>query len=131
MKGNALVALLVLWPLAGQAEKIDCANAMAQSDLNICAAQDWQAADEELNVVWPKALAALKAADAELPADLKGGEKALLEAQRAWITFRDAECKAEGYPMRGGSAEPLLVYGCLSTLTRERTATLARIAESF
>ncbi|MBL4927713.1 DUF1311 domain-containing protein [Tabrizicola sp. KVB23] len=104
---------------------------MAQSDLNICAVQDWQVADDQLNAVWPKVLAALKAADAELPAELKGGEKALREAQRAWITFRDAECKAEGYPMRGGSAEPLLVYGCMAALTRERTETLARIADSF
>lgn len=131
MRGAGFAISLALSPMVAGAEEIDCANAMVQSDLNICAAQDWQAADDELNAVWPKALAALKAADAELPAELKGGEQALLDAQRAWITFRDAQCKAEGYPMRGGSAEPLLVYGCMSVLTRERTATLARIADSF
>jgi uncharacterized protein YecT (DUF1311 family) len=131
MRGAGFAVLLALLTTGARAEEIDCANAMVQSDLNICAAQDWQAADDQLNAVWPKALAALKAADADLPDELKGGEKALLEAQRAWITFRDAQCKAEGYPMRGGSAEPLLVYGCMSVLTRERTEALARIADSF
>lgn len=130
MRAATLVAL-ALWPLSAPAQEVDCANAMAQSDLNICAQQDWQAADDALNAAWPKARAAMKAMDAELPDTLKGGEQALLEAQRAWITFRDAQCKAEGYPMRGGSAEPLLVFGCMTELTRQRTQALTRLTEGY
>lgn len=128
---RAAAFALALWPLAAPAQPVNCANAMAQADLNACAAQDWQAADDQLNAVWPKARAALKAMDADLPDELKGGEQALLEAQRAWIIFRDAQCKAEGFPMRGGSAEPLLVYGCMTELTRHRTEVLTRLTEGY
>ena len=31
---------------------------------------------------------------------------------------------AAGFPMRGGSAEPLLVYGCLRQMTENRTEEL-------
>ena len=53
------------------------------------------------------------------------------EAQRAWITFRDNACAAEGYAMKGGSAEPLVVYGCMRTLTLERTAHLTSMVEAY
>jgi uncharacterized protein YecT (DUF1311 family) len=56
---------------------------------------------------------------------------ALREAQRAWITFRDKACEAEGFAMRGGSAEPLLVYGCMRQLTEERTGHLTVMVQAY
>lgn len=121
---KALAVLLAVWPAMASAQEVDCANAMTQADMNLCAQADWQAADKALNAVWPKARAAMVATDADLPDDMKGAEASLLEAQRAWITLRDAQCKAEGFAMRGGSAEPLLIYGCMAEMTRQRTETL-------
>ena len=69
--------------------------------------------------------------DANLPAAEQGGAQALKEAQRAWITFRDKACEAEGYAFKGGSAEPLLVYGCMRVLTEERTAHLTSMVEAY
>ena len=42
-----------------------------------------------------------------------GYYQALLDAQRAWIKYRDLECRIEGYAMRGGSAESMMISGCV------------------
>jgi len=124
-----ILAMLAAVPAAAQ--DIDCATAEAQQDLNWCAEQDWQAADADLNAAYQAAKAALDSWDAELSPELQGGAQALLQAQRAWITYRDAACTAEGFPMRGGSAEPLLVYGCMSRLTAQRATDLWTLAEDL
>ena len=113
---------------AVQAQEIDCDQATTQLEMNLCAQQDFQIADKALNAAYSKAVAAMKSVDANLDGNMKGAEKALREAQRAWITFRDNACAAEGYLMRGGSAEPLLVNGCLARLTDQRTADLESLA---
>jgi uncharacterized protein YecT (DUF1311 family) len=123
-------ASLVLWSLLGLAapaaaeDEIDCENAMAQQDMNICAYRDFEAADAEVNTVWKDAREAAKESDAELPDELKGADKALLAAQRAWIGYRDAQCELAGFEARGGSMEPMLVSGCKAELTRARTKEL-------
>jgi uncharacterized protein YecT (DUF1311 family) len=108
------------------AQEVDCSQAMAQQELNICAEQDWQEADKELNATYGEVMAEAKAMDRDLPDYLRGAETALREAQRAWVAFRDANCAVAGFPMRGGSAEPLLVYGCLRQMTLDRTDELRR-----
>jgi uncharacterized protein YecT (DUF1311 family) len=123
----ALACLML--PVAAQ--EVDCANAVAQSDLNTCAFRDWEEADARLNAVYQRATALLQDWDANLPNDERGGATALKEAQRAWITFRDKACEAEGYAFKGGSAEPLLVYGCMRLLTEERTAHLTSMVEAY
>ena len=73
----------------------------------------------------------LKGWDADLPEAERGGAAALKEAQRAWISFRDKACEVEGYAMKGGSAEPLLVYGCMRQLTEDRTGQLTGFVDSY
>ncbi len=124
-----LVLACLSLPVAAQ--EVDCANAMAQIDLNQCAYADWEAADAELNAAYKTAMALLKDWDANLPQEEQGGALALKEAQRAWITFRDRACEAEGYAMKGGSAEPLVVYGCMRLLTQERTDHLTSLVEAY
>jgi uncharacterized protein YecT (DUF1311 family) len=49
----------------------------------------------------------------------------LRDAQRAWVTFRDAHCTLQGYnDARGGSMEPMSFNICRASVTRERTAQL-------
>jgi uncharacterized protein YecT (DUF1311 family) len=100
-------------------------------DMNWCAHKSWQAADAELNAAYQAAMAVLRAFDAELSPTLAGGAQALREGQRAWITYRDRSCEAEGYSMRGGSAEPLVVYGCMARLTRQRAADLRMLVRDM
>ncbi len=119
----ALLALLA-GSASAQDNEIDCENAMAQQDLNICQYRDFETADAELNAVWKEARVAAKQADAEYDENLKGEEAALLAAQRGWIAYRDGECDLAGFEARGGSMEPMLVSGCLAELTRARTKQL-------
>lgn len=121
----ALLACLCAAPALAQ--EFDCAAAEAQQELNACAQIDWEAADLVLNDTYTLAIAAMQEMDSYQPDDLVGAEEALRTAQRAWITYRDANCIAAGFPMRGGSAEPLLVYGCMRRMTEARTAELVEL----
>jgi uncharacterized protein YecT (DUF1311 family) len=115
---------LTMLALPAGAQDIDCSNPMAQVELTYCAEQDWIATDNDLNEAYKVAMAAMKAVDAGLDADQRGAVENLRNAQRAWITFRDAACAAEGYLMHGGTAEPMVIYSCRARLTAQRAEDL-------
>lgn len=123
--------VLAVLSLPAGAQEMDCANTMVQMELNQCAYQDWEAADAELNAAYTQAMTLLQGWDENLPKDERGGSVLLKEAQRAWITFRDKACAAEGYGVKGGSAEPLVIYGCMRLLTQERTAHLTTLFDAY
>lgn len=117
-----------------QEDQIDCQNAMTQAEMNMCANKDYEAADKELNAVYKKAMASMKATDTELvdiDTNLVGAVEALKNAQRAWIGYRDGQCELAGFEARGGSMEPMLVSGCLADLTKKRTDELKDLANGF
>ncbi len=84
------VCACLLFSLAARAQKPDCFDkAQTQADLNDCAGEQYADADAELNRVYKAILEKYKA-------DALFVEK-LRAAQRAWLTFRDAEIEAK-YP---------------------------------
>lgn len=102
-----------------------------QQEMNICAHREYLVADAELNAQWRITRDFMRERDAALArysdseTDPRPGYFAsLLEAQRAWIAYRDAHCRTEGYAVRGGSLEPLLVSTCKTALTEARTGEL-------
>ena len=121
---GAAAALFILANTAHAQDAVDCGNAQTQADMNTCSQQDFDKADTALNAVWPDAQAFADGADVDLPADQQGYSQALLESQRAWLTFRDTECALEGFGARGGSLEPMLISGCKATLTNDRVKAL-------
>lgn len=118
------MALALQASLDAEAREHHCDDPQNQHDMNACASIDFQRADAELNRVWARAIAGAREADRELDRefDQRPTEEATLrEAQRAWITFRDAHCTVEGYhEARGGSMETMVYEGCRAALTRER-----------
>lgn len=94
-----------------------CANATTQIDMNQCAGARAKRADAALNVAWGKLLA--KAGPAK---------PGYVAAQRLWIQFRDAECKAEAKINEGGSIQPMVIAGCLADLTEARTKRIQMLA---
>jgi uncharacterized protein YecT (DUF1311 family) len=129
MKAQFVAFAFVLLAASPALAEVDCKKAMAQPDLNECAAREFSAADDELNAVWKDARAAARQIDTAEKTDyLKGAEKALVGAQRGWIAYRDGHCALAGFDMRGGQAEPMLVSGCLTEMTRKRTAELKEFA---
>lgn len=121
--------ILLILLAAAQAQTIDCDNAVTQSAMTQCAQQSFAKADALLNAEYRQSMAIMRKLDAEPGSHPAGDTRpgyaaALTQAQRAWIAFRDAHCRTMGYQMRGGSAEPMLVWGCRETLTRDRTEQL-------
>ena len=124
-----LVAGCVL-AMPALADDVDCSNATTQYDMNACAVADWKAADAELNASYKDLVALLTQwDDGEALTNREGGVEKLRKAQRAWVAYRDAACEVAGWPMHGGSAEPLLIYGCMRQLTEQRTADLNDLLE--
>ena len=91
----------------------DCGSGV-QSDLNACANASYRAADADLNRAYQR-----------LIGPLSGAERTrLVEAQRAWLRYRDLECDSATMDSEGGSIRPMLVLGCMEHLTRQRTEEL-------
>jgi uncharacterized protein YecT (DUF1311 family) len=125
----------------------NCDDPLVQQEMNWCAGQDYAAADAELNAQWKITASIMKERDTGMEADFgpinpvtprehaaarmayTGHFQSLLEGQRAWLVYRDAQCRLEGYSFFGGSAQPMIVSGCLATLTRQRTQELRDLAE--
>ncbi len=98
-----------------------CASAMTQTAMNQCAGASHARADAAMNRQWQVAYARAKRGGAAYAATV-------LVAQRAWLKFRDAECKAEGDKYQGGSMQPLAVQNCLASVTEARTRQLQIVA---
>ena len=119
----ALAAGIMAAP-AAQAQQVECANAQVQLEMTYCAKRDWQIADADLNAAYQAAQGSMKAVDLDLAENEQGASRNLRDAQRAWVTFRDAACAAEGYPSHGGSIEPMIIFYCRARLTEDRAADL-------
>ena len=109
-----------------------CSNPNAdQQTINACEAENYARADAAMNRQWKLTLAAMQQFDKDVgpPEDGSPTNAALLlTSQRAWLSFRDAQCELEGAQMRGGSAQPAIYSGCLARLTKARTAQLHELA---
>lgn len=120
--------------LAQEDPPVDCANAVTQADMNSCSYQDFEKADKELNAVYKQALASQQNVDkeaADMGPDYVGAVKALKKAQRAWIDYRDGHCDGVGYEAVGGSMQPMLVSGCMATMTQARTKELRELMQGM
>lgn len=112
MRSYALAALLFAATPA-LADDVKCDNATTQNDLNICAEDDYKAADKALNDAWNALPDATKAR--------------LRPEQRGWVSARDAKCKSVASEAEGGSMYPLLYFGCMAERAKARTRELARL----
>ncbi|MDR7221586.1 lysozyme inhibitor LprI family protein [Aminobacter aminovorans] len=113
---------ILLIPMAGamlasvaSAEECD-RNDQTQMGMNICGAADYAASDAKLNAAYGDIMKRLS--------DNAGARKMLQDSQRAWIGFRDAECKFASSGVEGGSIQPMIHSGCLQGLTDARLAQL-------
>jgi uncharacterized protein YecT (DUF1311 family) len=101
-----------------------CNNVSSQHESNDCAAQAAKAADIKLNAAYQTVMANSD----------KQRQDLLRKAQRAWISFRDANCnvyddmtRGKDSPLRGSLATQLYLE-CVKKMTAERTLELGNIA---
>lgn len=111
MKIPLLTAALILAPTFALAQD-NCANASDQSTMNECADASFEKSDSQLNELYKQIEGRLKN-----DADTK---KLLVMAQRAWVSFRDAECSFSSSEVTGGSMYPMVVASCKDALTQSR-----------
>jgi uncharacterized protein YecT (DUF1311 family) len=123
-----LLLAVISGPAAAQDQDppIDCDDARSTAEMNFCGDKALQAADEKLNEVYKKVLAHIAESGIEAPYDSESWEKAMREGQRAWVAFRDADCKG-AVPMEwsGGSGAGAAVLGCMTQKTETRADELA------
>jgi uncharacterized protein YecT (DUF1311 family) len=108
----------------------NCGGKLSQTAMTMCQAQVSEQADAEMNRVWKQVYAQMQRSDREEPTTTQsdpGFAPALLASQRAWLTYRDAECQIESYEWRGGSMQPFTYNQCTTALTQERTRQLRAI----
>lgn len=84
-----------------------------QMEMNECAGAAYEKADKRLNQVYRKL---------EKTPELVASEK-------AWIAFRDAECKYQASSVEGGSMQPMVYANCLQSLTEDRIKQLEQASE--
>ena len=126
---SATLAGFLLAPLPARAEDaeppVDCANAMSTHEMNFCADKAFQAADAKLNDIYQRSLKRIAGMGSEKPYDSASFAEALRKSQRAWVTFRDADCK-DLVPMiwAGGTATTAEVLGCMTSKTTARSEEL-------
>ena len=123
------VTLLSALPITASQDKYkDCTkSANTQLELTQCAGDDAKRADAELNSVYQQLLS-----------KAKGNEHAIEKiraAQRAWISFRDAQLAAvfprEDKQAAYGSMYAMCYANIAAEMTRERTAQLRRMLKSW
>ncbi len=101
-------------PLIQKIQSEACDNPSTQVDMNICAAEEFKAADTKLNQVYNRHIKGLDPSHKE----------ALQKAQRIWISYRDLACHSFSLSAEGGSMQGMLVNMCRTRLTSERTRLL-------
>lgn len=110
--GTALAFLI-----AGAAKAADdCDNASDQTTMNVCAGDALKKSDKQLNDLYKQVEARLK--------DDADTTKLLVSAQKAWISFRDAECTFSSSAVAQGSVYPMIYAMCLDGLTQLRVKDL-------
>ena|ERR1700677_2676568 len=87
---------------------------LSQAGLNECFANEAHAAEMTLQRTYNHYLKLLKDAD----------KKNLIEAQKAWVRYRDAECSAYGGQFEGGSMQPMQYDSCRLSTASQRNKEL-------
>ncbi len=114
MRETATIMLLTAL-YSGSVAASPCAD-QTQMGLDECAGAARDKADAALNGVYKQIVARL--------ADDPGKTKRLIEAEKAWIAFRDAECAFANSDTEGGSTHSMEVTLCEERLANIRAQQL-------
>lgn len=114
MMGIAM-GLILPSPLLAAPTNANCQSPETQTEMNICAGRDTEVADRRLNQVYKQLQA--KVSDSQ-------SKKELVDAETAWIKFRDRDCQFAAGLNRGGSIASMVQSQCVADLTRQRTKQL-------
>lgn len=96
------------------AHALDCNNALTTVEMNECASIDQKVVEAKLNATYQ---ATLKSLDERKATNVR---KKLVQAQRAWVRFRENDCAAVYALHADGTIRTLLWIGCMQSRTEQR-----------
>jgi uncharacterized protein YecT (DUF1311 family) len=115
-----VIMLLVACPARAQHVSADdgrCRAAGGEREIMACFGAAVGAADRKLNEVYGQIMRSLSADD----------QASLRSAERLWIQFRDATCKAEGDLYADADISSIAFESCVEVETQARSSDLLRI----
>lgn len=125
-------SLAVLVPSQATAqENIDCGYPLTNSERTYCAEKALMEAEQNMEAAYGKLHDKLVEMNDALPEHLKGSPEALEEAQAAWMTYREKDCKAYSFPFMGGTRGNDLYRNCMIVMTMQRTDDLSATFEDY
>ncbi|PSU67952.1 hypothetical protein C9J22_18460 [Photobacterium phosphoreum] len=119
MKKLWMISVLLVPSLAmatTPATKINCDDAYTTLEINQCAADKFDAANQQLQVYLTKSI------------QQNSTDKALVDAiqtaQKQWLQYREAECNAVYTQWQQGTIRGVMTLSCKLALTQQRTLTV-------
>ena len=116
-------------------------GALAQTSEDAHVQHMGRLADAALNAQYHQTMARMALADKERDANLRDGSSkpdghptyqvALVTAERAWLTYRDAHCETVGLEYRGGAEEDEADGKCVNEMDRKRTVELKAVLDGM
>jgi uncharacterized protein YecT (DUF1311 family) len=94
--------------------QINCANPTSNIEYKECAYRAYVASDKKLNQVYRQVVSTLMAKE----------KQHLIDAQLAWIEYRDSNCDFEIYQSLGGTGYGGFLSNCRERMTKARTQEL-------
>ena len=124
--------MILVLVLAGAA-LADCSQANTTIEINDCLGASERRAEVVLTAAYAQAISSARKSDSQLDGTRDqriGYRDALIRAERAWLTYRDAHCVTIAYTMRGGSGERTAAAACRLELTELRIKQLRELGNN-
>lgn len=110
---------------------LDCGYPLNDEERSFCADKALKDAEDSLKGAYDQLHAKLVEMDRARSGAQKGGPAALEDAQAAWTTFRNKDCKAYSLPFRGSARGNDLFTSCMIVLTMQRTDDLSATLNDY
>ncbi|MFC5458484.1 lysozyme inhibitor LprI family protein [Massilia niabensis] len=123
-----VLVLLLLSAHAGPSFALDCNKRLTTVELNECASKEKDKVEAKLNSTYQRIMKSLSRPDPDTDSEQRSRmKKSLISAQRAWVTFREADCDAVYEKHADGTIRNLMYISCLQRHAEKRVKDL----ESF
>ena len=110
-------------------DEFDCVKLVTQTDMNVCSFRDYLRSDIELNRVWSQLTSRYRGKGKGAKPEPQSEFGLLLDAQRAWLSYREKQCDGEGMRYEGGSMRALVENSCREKVTLQRIDELKHLLE--
>lgn len=121
---SAALGLTSLSSIAAEQAADPCKTQANTLEINECGKQELAKKDKELNAAYQQLMKKLAPADKSDDTKYAEVKKQLIEAQKNWIKYRDADCSAKYTLYEQGSIRGIVHLSCLREKTEQRTKEL-------